>query len=131
MSLNDTLKYYGFKCKKNVSAINCKSHCNCEKWVVVYAYIKKDANAEAIRLKFQGSDFFNDPWGQFRGQGIDYHAIVGIPGDSNSYRYQSHDQPKSQSPMFKPTFKPSESKPDYFADDQLLLSTCCCKPNAE
>jgi RHS repeat-associated protein len=121
-SIMKAIKAMGYECKNDVSALDCKSHCDCAEWVMIYVYSKKDKDIKDIKKLYEKKDFLNDPWSDFSEENVDYH---GLRGTGDHYEYQPHLDLKENQKL--KTFTPTKDNPDYFEKQQLLVKMCCCR----
>lgn len=127
-TLLQAIEAQGYKCKTGTSALECGS-CKCAQeahTVMIYVYMRKDADWAAIRRQVGNRDVFTIPWGQLRGPPrlADYHGLRGLC-DGGGYRYQS--MLTSRSEQSTTLWGASAEQPDYFPPQQLLGKACCEK----
>jgi RHS repeat-associated protein len=118
-SLKQLFSALGYNCTANIFAKNCQVHCNCEEYVMLYVYIIKTYDFDAVRDKYKSKDPFADPIITSDNE-LDYHGLRGE--DKHGYTYQ----PNRDRNLDIHNLLPTDNKPDYFGDEQTLGKYCCC-----
>jgi RHS repeat-associated protein len=141
-SWSDVMKELGYTCTANISAKDCPKHCNCSDYIMLYIYVpdhglqpgkttsdvKKEAEEDYRSMGGKG-DYFNDPYDLLPPTTrMDYHGLRG--NSDGSYNFQpseakkGSDEDKTKDP---PSWKPTDSIPDFFDNKDLYGKWCCCK----
>jgi len=141
-SLKEILNKEGFTCTKGIGAKDCKEHCKCKEYLVLYIYgIKEVYEGKGDKLqkaKKENEEYEMDPFVDkgftemfLKSEGLDYHALK---GGETGYTWQPFhnadaknlsDDEKSH--RQKP-WVPTDKDPEYFNDPSRVYEKyCCCK----
>lgn len=127
-ALAPLLSKLGYRCEKGISALDCKSHCSCDDWIMLYYYtITKDkAKAAGVLKKYVGKDLIQDPNALYESDDLDYHALR---GEGSGYKYQPNSAPAAQQNVM--SFNPTQDSPDFSSfDGRIAAKYCCCRKKA-
>ena len=106
-SFDQTMNDLGYTCTVGIAANDCKSHCNCATWVMVYIYVPGDLNTSAYDYDrfplYSAKNYWNAPWSTMFGI-LDFHAMRGLP--NGGYDYQAQDIDVTDEEPTKPTIAP-------------------------
>ena len=141
-SLKEILNKEGFTCTKGIGAKDCKEHCKCKEYLVLYIYgIKEVYEGKGDKLqkaKKENEEYEMDPFVDkgftemfLKSEGLDYHALK---GGETGYTWQpfhnadaknlsDHEKSHRQKPWV-----PTDKDPEYFNDPSRVYEKyCCCK----